>query len=85
MLYYVRIILNRSLESQVISNRMQKSVLVAIDRFVKHSKYNRILKRTTKLMVRVFSIHPSLLYDADPFNLTFIRTPFSSFPPEPGT
>lgn len=29
---------------------MQKSVLVAVDRFVKHTKYDRILKRTTKLM-----------------------------------
>ena len=37
---------------QVISNRMQKSVLVAVDRLVKHKKYDRILKRTTKLMVR---------------------------------
>ena len=36
---------------QVISNRMQKSVLVAIDRFVKNKKYDRVLKRTTKLMV----------------------------------
>jgi ribosomal protein S17 len=31
---------------------MQKSVLVAVDRLVKHKKYDRILKRTTKLMVR---------------------------------
>ena len=36
---------------QVISNRMQKSVLVAIDRLVRNKKYNRVLKRTTKLMV----------------------------------
>ena len=31
---------------------MQKSVLVAVDRLVKHKKYDRVLKRTTKLMVR---------------------------------
>ena len=37
---------------QVISNRMQKSVLVAVDRLVKHKKYDRLLRRTTKLMVR---------------------------------
>ena len=30
---------------------MQKSVLVAIDRFVKNTKYDRVLRRTTKLMV----------------------------------
>ncbi|EFN58430.1 hypothetical protein CHLNCDRAFT_15650, partial [Chlorella variabilis] len=35
---------------QVISNRMQKSVLVAVDRMVKHKKYDRIIKRTSKLM-----------------------------------
>lgn len=40
------------LSLQVISNRMQKSVLVAVDRLAKHKKYDRILKRTTKLMVR---------------------------------
>lgn len=31
---------------------MQKSVLVAVDRMVKHKKYDRIIKRTSKLMVR---------------------------------
>ncbi len=31
---------------------MQKSVLVAVDRLVKHKKYDRLLRRTTKLMVR---------------------------------
>jgi len=30
---------------------MQKSVLVAIDRLVKHKKYDRTLRRSTKLMV----------------------------------
>lgn len=37
---------------QVISNRMQKSILVAVDRIVKIPKYNREVRRTTKLMVR---------------------------------
>lgn len=35
---------------KVISNRMQKSVLVAVDRLVRHKKYDRVLRRTTKLM-----------------------------------
>jgi hypothetical protein len=43
---------------QVISDRMQKSVLVAVDRLVKNKKYDRIIKRTSKLMVR---LHPLLL------------------------
>lgn len=38
--------------AQVISNGMQKSVLVTIDRLVRHKKYDRVLRRTTKLMVR---------------------------------
>ena len=37
---------------QVISNRMQKSVLVAVDRLVKLKKYDKTIRRTTKLMVR---------------------------------
>ncbi|KAG7669418.1 hypothetical protein Ndes2526B_g05743 [Nannochloris sp. 'desiccata'] len=35
---------------KVISNRMEKSILVAIDRLVRQKKYDRILRRTTKLM-----------------------------------
>ncbi|KAL6776940.1 MRPS17 [Auxenochlorella protothecoides x Auxenochlorella symbiontica] len=35
---------------KVISNRMQKSILVAVDRIVKIPKYNREVRRTTKLM-----------------------------------
>ena len=46
------LLLAHSCTLQVISNRMQKSVLVAVDRLVKHKKYDRVLKRTTKLMVR---------------------------------
>lgn len=37
---------------QVVSNRMQKSVLVAIDRIKTVKKYRTTVKRTTKLMVR---------------------------------
>lgn len=35
---------------QVLSNKMDKSVLVAIDRFKKITKYRTSVKRTTKLM-----------------------------------
>ena len=38
---------------QVISNRMQKSVLVAVDRLVTLKKYDKTIRRTTKLMVGV--------------------------------
>ena len=53
--------------AQVISNRMQKSVLVAIDRLVRHKKYDRVLKRTTKLMVR--SHPPPSIYFSTAFVL----------------
>jgi len=43
---------NKILLLQVISNRMQKSVLVAIDRLKTIKKYQTTIKRTTKLMVR---------------------------------
>ena len=72
---YENLALKAIFELQVISNRMQKSVLVAIDRFVKHTKYNRLLKRTTKLMVSGWSsvgtLFSSLLFltACDPVSL----------------
>jgi small subunit ribosomal protein S17 len=33
----------------VVSNRMQKTIVVAIDRLLKHPQYNRVIKRTSKL------------------------------------
>lgn len=35
----------------VIKNKMTKTVIVNIDRVVKHPKYHKILKRRTKLFV----------------------------------
>ncbi|MFY7787820.1 MAG: 30S ribosomal protein S17 [Thermoflexibacteraceae bacterium] len=34
----------------VVSNKMQKSITVAVDRRVKHPKYGKIMKKTTKFM-----------------------------------
>ncbi len=51
---------------QVISNRMQKSVLVAVERFVKNEKYDRVLRRTTKLMVGTCLQHDSAVQVAVP-------------------
>ncbi len=39
----------REEEGVVISNKMDKSVVVALQRSVKHPKYGKIIKRTTKL------------------------------------
>ncbi len=35
---------------KVVSNKMQKSISVAIDRKVKHPIYGKFMKKTTKLM-----------------------------------
>lgn len=42
---------NRSLQGRVISNKMDKSIVVAIERKVKHPIYGKFIKRTTKLYV----------------------------------
>ncbi|CAL4326567.1 30S ribosomal protein S17 [Buchnera aphidicola (Brachycaudus tragopogonis)] len=41
----------RTLQGRVISNKMQKSAVVAIERFVKHAIYGKFIKRTTKLHI----------------------------------
>lgn len=41
----------RTLQCRVISDKMEKSITVAIERKVKHPIYGKIIKRTTKLHV----------------------------------
>tara|TARA_B100001059_G_scaffold169864_1_gene169775 strand:+ start:8746 stop:9000 length:255 start_codon:yes stop_codon:yes gene_type:complete len=41
----------RTLQGKVISNKMEKSITVAIERSVKHPIYGKFIKRTTKLHV----------------------------------
>lgn len=41
----------RTLKGQVISDKMQKSIVVLVDRLVKHKLYGKFIKRTTKLHV----------------------------------
>ena len=36
---------------RVVSNKMEKSCVIAIERKVKHPKYGKFMKKTTKLMV----------------------------------
>jgi len=40
----------RSLVGKVTSNKMQKSVVVAVDRFRMHSKYPKVVRTTKKFM-----------------------------------
>ncbi|CAL4325257.1 30S ribosomal protein S17 [Buchnera aphidicola (Eriosoma lanigerum)] len=42
---------SRLLNGCVISDKMQKSIVVAIERLVKHNLYGKFIKRTTKLHV----------------------------------
>ena len=39
----------RTLQGRVISNKMDKSIVVAIERRVKHPLYGKYIKRTTKV------------------------------------
>ncbi|MBW8191686.1 30S ribosomal protein S17 [Neiella marina] len=41
----------RTLQGKVISDKMDKSIIVAIERKVKHPIYGKFIKRTTKLHV----------------------------------
>ncbi|RJG50686.1 30S ribosomal protein S17 [Motilimonas pumila] len=41
----------RTLQGKVISDKMDKSITVAIERKVKHPIYGKFMKRTTKLHV----------------------------------
>lgn len=41
----------RTLQGRVVSDKMEKSIVVAIERFVKHPIYGKFIKRTTKMHV----------------------------------
>jgi small subunit ribosomal protein S17 len=40
----------RTLSGRVVSAKMQKTVAVSVERLVKHSKYGKYVRRTTKLL-----------------------------------
>ena len=42
--------IRKTLEGTVISTRMQKSVVVRVDRQVRHPLYQKIIRRSTKFM-----------------------------------
>lgn len=41
----------RTLSGQVISAKMQKSIIVSIERLIKHPLYKKFIKKTTKFCV----------------------------------
>jgi small subunit ribosomal protein S17 len=42
--------LSRLREGRVVSNKMEKTVVVAVDRLVRHRLYKKIIRRTSKFM-----------------------------------
>ena len=40
----------RTLTGTVVSNKMQKTIAVTVDRLVKHGRYGKFVRRTTKLL-----------------------------------
>ncbi len=44
--------MTKKITAKVLENKMPKTIVVAIDRVVKHPKYHKILRRTTKLFAR---------------------------------
>lgn len=41
----------RTLQGRVTSNKMEKSAVISIERFVKHAIYGKFVKKTTKLHI----------------------------------
>lgn len=41
----------RILQGKVLSNKMNKTIVVTIERFIKHKTYGKFIRRTTKLHV----------------------------------
>ena len=43
-------VVQRTLTGRVVSSKMQKTITVAVERLVKHPKYSKYVRRTTKLL-----------------------------------
>ena len=43
-------VLSRRTVGRVVSNKMQKSVTVSVERLVRHPAYGKFIRRTTKIM-----------------------------------
>ncbi|GAB6034893.1 30S ribosomal protein S17 [Galenea microaerophila] len=41
---------SRTLQGVVVSNKMDKSIVVSVERFVKHPKYKKFIRKSTKIM-----------------------------------
>jgi small subunit ribosomal protein S17 len=43
-------VVQRTLTGRVVSSKMQKTISVAVERLVKHDKYSKYVRRTTKFL-----------------------------------
>ena len=43
-------VVQRTLTGRVVSSKMQKTISVAVERLVKHAKYGKYVRRTTKFL-----------------------------------
>jgi small subunit ribosomal protein S17 len=41
---------SRALTGKVVSNKMEKTIAVEIERLIKHARYGKYIRRTTKLL-----------------------------------
>lgn len=41
---------SRTLQGVVVSNKMDKSIVVSVERYIKHPKYKKFIRKTTKIM-----------------------------------
>ncbi len=41
---------SRALTGRVVSNKMEKTIAVEIERLIKHARYGKYIRRTTKLL-----------------------------------
>jgi small subunit ribosomal protein S17 len=41
---------SRALKGKVVSNKMEKTIAVEIERLIKHPRYGKYIRRTTKLL-----------------------------------
>ncbi len=51
----------RSVQGKVVSDKMEKSFVDAIERKVKHPLYGKFIRRTTKLHITMRTMKPKLV------------------------
>ena len=53
-------VVQRTLTGRVVSSKMQKTISVAVERLVKHDKYSKYVRRTTKFLAHGARVEPGI-------------------------